>query len=524
MKDEYRDILVKRFGTARIDIKNKGLPSNNIKILNENLNAEISNPSWFINSEGIGVVIESFAGTLTFEVLCEGEGTFTLWLRGPDVRDKHNVKFPVFIDYINLEINNEKILENKLIWHDIAYIYEKDVINQETIKIHVEWLPFNKNSEYDQNTFQNQEINSLKNRLKEIEKFMENVPHLACTSLGEKALNGKLIYRNWKGLFPRSNKPYNLLDEFEHPSQFWFSHFIEHRFPKEDFKLNFFGPFQEHDNITYDMSGKKIFYSQECLRYRFLEMKHDFDKYALDYVDLAMGYDLIDNSKYLRFPYWFISHIPPTADDEQIEKIVEKWNSSTFEKKYDVSSVSSHDNWGLRTVVANIIEPLINIDYGGFWRNNTDRLYVDFRNNKNEFLKKYKFNLCCENLIDDGYVTEKIFDSFENDCIALYAGGGSYFEPKVINKNAVLKWDLNGFIDDELLSCSLNNKHQYLFSYVMLDDYINQDTLELFKNILTDEKTYLEFKDQDRILKSGSKFIINKLEKLEKHLEKLIYD
>ena len=56
----------------------------------------------------------------------------------------------------------------------------------------------------------------------------------------------------------------------------------------------------------------------------------------------------------------------------------------------------------------------------------------------------------------------------------------------------------------------------------MSDD--NSDVIELFKNLLTDEKSYLEFKDQNPLLDTSKKYIINKFKELEKHFERLIYD
>ena len=115
------------------------------------------------------------------------------------------------------------------------------------------------------------------------------------------------------------------------------------------------------------------------------------------------------------------------------------------------------------------------------------------------FMSKFKFNLCAENLLDDAYVTEKIFNSITANCVPLYAGGGNYLEPEVLNPKFILRWS-----DD------------------MSDD--NSDVIELFKNLLTDEKSYLEFKDQNPMLDTSKKYIINKFKELEKHFERLIYD
>lgn len=44
-------------------------------------------------------------------------------------------------------------------------------------------------------------------------------------------------------------------------------------------------------------------------------------------------------------------------------------------------------------------------------------------------------------MLVDAYVTEKIFDAIHCDCIPLYAGGGNYLEPEIINPKAIIRWD-----------------------------------------------------------------------------------
>ena len=128
-------------------------------------------------------------------------------------------------------------------------------------------------------------------------------------------------------------------------------------------------------------------------------------------------------------------------------------------------------------------------------------------------------------MIVDAYVTEKIFDAFQSDCIPLYAGGGNYLEPEVINPKAIVRWDADkkfGCKPDLLEKAHLGRFTHYPITWVADDDR-NSDSIELFKNLLTDKKTYDEFKDQDRILPSGVKYVIKMFEDLEKHFERLIY-
>lgn len=496
MEDEIKEML-KKYVTARIDIKNHGNKNNLVLIIQTNdFNANVEYPPWSKTNEGQGLLIESCTGLIDFKIKCINDGTLYLSFKGIDSRDKNGNRFPIHIDYTNIEINNEKIIKtNKLTWHDEPFIYSKNVKNDEIVKIRVEWRPFSKSSEFNKSGLSN-----AKKRLDFVENKLKQIPRLSCTSFGSKAFNGKLTIRNW---LP-SKHSRNLLDDIDgYCERTWLTRYIKHKFPDYDFKLNLFGPYGEHNTLTSHMEGKKVFYSAEDLHLRsdalLNEMREKYDLYALDYVDFAMGYDFIDNPKYLRFPYWLISIFKPDVTEEDIEFLVDKWNTSNYSKTDNIVNVSSHDKWNTRAYVAKDIENLVNITYGGKWRNNTRELWDKYNNDKLTFVKKFKFNLCPENLLNDAYVTEKIFDSIRANCIPLYAGGGNYLEPEVLNPAYILRWS-----DD------------------MSAD--NSDTIELFENLLTDNKMYNDFKEQEPLLSSSKKYIIKKFANLEKHLERIICD
>lgn len=328
---------------------------------------------------------------------------------------------------------------------------------------------------------------SLKNEVNRQKSFIDSTPQLSQTALGRSTLDGKITYRNWWAGY---TDEYNGVIE-----EFWFTQFIKNRFPNEEYKLNFFSVWNKHYTIKEKMEGKKIFYTSECIELRFPHIKELYGNYALDYVDLSLGYDYIDNPKYLRLPYWICMNVNPNHTEEQIEKIFESWNSLTPNNINKVIAINRHDKWNTRSIIAKDIEDYTKIVFAGAWNKNSNELFEKFNNNKIKCLKQYKFNLCAENDIYNGYVTEKIFDSIKCGCVPLYMGSGEHIEPKVINENAVLRW---------------------------YRDKDNSDTIELFKNLLTDEKSYNEFKDQDIILDSGPKFVVKKVSQLEKKLENLI--
>lgn len=519
MNQSFESFL-KKYYTSRIDIKNRGI-NNDIMILEINdLNSRIDRPNWFNDSLGSGINIYSSKGFLDLKLKCINDGELKIELRGLDVRDKNGKRFPVYIDYTNFSINGDSIIDtNQLTWHDQPYVFSKLVQDSEIVDIHIEWTPFNSSSEFKVEESPDL-IQALREKVSILENQIKSIPELSHTSLGYSALDGKLTYRNWR-VFPNS-----LFDDLNgFCDNVWFTRYLEHKFPNEDFNINMFSVFGRHDNLSYPMEGKKVLYSMEDLNHRFLEMRYRFDKYALDYVDLAMGYEILNHPKYLRFPYWILDHFSPEATEEDIQNKIDYWNSCNYEKSKDVTVITRHDLFGTRTLLTNDISRFVKILYAGSWRNNTSELFDKYHNNKFDYLKQFKFYLCPENLIANAYITEKIFDAFHCDCIPLYAGGGDYLEPEVINSKAIIRWDA-----DKKFGCDPTILERVHFGYSkhypvtwVADDDRNLDSIELFKNLLTDKKTYDEFKDQDKILPSAVKYIIKIYDDLEKHFERLIY-
>lgn len=157
------------YNTSRIDIKNFGKDDNSIEIIeNSDSTAYIDFPKWFKNNQGSGVIIKSNKSSIDLKIKCINDGTLNIFLKGVDVRDKNNNRFPVYIDYTSLIINNkEQLKENKLIWHDEPLKIIRKVKDNELITIHVEWKPFSSSSLYE-----NKKINDLEEKLEELKNEM----------------------------------------------------------------------------------------------------------------------------------------------------------------------------------------------------------------------------------------------------------------------------------------------------------------------------------------------------------------
>ena len=115
--------------------------------------------------------------------------------------------------------------------------------------------------------------------------------------------------------------------------------------------------------------------------------------------------------------------------------------------------------------------------YGVGWNNDCKRdFYADkngngyFRSyrglidNKWEILPNYKFSLCYENIRDEeGFITEKIFDSMRSNCVPIYWGApniGDYVDPKAFIDRREFK--SNKDLATYLININENDYNKYL--------------------------------------------------------------
>ena len=198
------DLFLKKYYTARIDIKNHGTDSNNIMILGiDDVNSEIYRPDWFNDFTGSGIQIHSSSGSLDLKIICINDGELKMHLRGIDVRDKNGQRFPAYIDFTDFSVNDASVIEdNELTWHDEPYIFSKPVRDSEIVNIHIEWMPFNPSSDFKAEKSPDKH-QALREKLAMREDQLKSIPQLCCTALGYTVLDGKVTYRNWL-MFPTS--------------------------------------------------------------------------------------------------------------------------------------------------------------------------------------------------------------------------------------------------------------------------------------------------------------------------------
>lgn len=225
----------------------------------------------------------------------------------------------------------------------------------------------------------------------------------------------------------------------------WFTQFIEHRNINPNKKtINFFSVYG-HPLTRFFTSSPKIFFTGENIFSESFTSHNQHNKSYLKGYDLALGFDYLDQENYLRLPLWILYIIPANADLDTIKNLIEKYNDTGFRlsenRKRFCANISRHDKNGIRKNIIELLNSVNDVTCAGSFLQNTDELQSQYNDNKIDFLKNFKFNICPENSNSDGYVTEKLFEAIVSGCIPIYWGSGNNPESNIINQDAVLFYD-----------------------------------------------------------------------------------
>ena len=132
-----------KYAKARIDFKNVGTKDNSIELVyKSDPEALVFEPNFLQTETGKGFVIESLKGSMDLEIKCINDGILEINLRGIYFKGLDSKTFPIHIDFYKLEINETTVFNQKIrVWHNKPYTHIQKVKNNESIKIHLEWMP-----------------------------------------------------------------------------------------------------------------------------------------------------------------------------------------------------------------------------------------------------------------------------------------------------------------------------------------------------------------------------------------------
>lgn len=252
---------------------------------------------------------------------------------------------------------------------------------------------------------------------------------------------------------------YNFWDK-QPADEIWFTGFLKsrgiiERNPKAHFA--FFSTLGNIHLLRFDelihpfADRKRVFFTGENVHYPVFD---DYRHNLLDHksINLSLGFDYEDDSRYLRFPIWILEMFPPQSSVDDIKRICDQLSHQRLDadRTRFCALVSGTSTWlgtesmEMRTNMVKQLNTIAPVDCAGKLLHNTDDLKTRFGDNKAEFLKQYKFYICPENASVDGYVTEKVFHAIGSGCIPIYWGACSNPEPDVINHDAILFWNPDG--------------------------------------------------------------------------------
>ena len=277
----------------------------------------------------------------------------------------------------------------------------------------------------------------------------------------------------------------------------WFFKFIHSRNLLKDnpgTTISFFSVFGRKYAIDFNNSDIKIFFTGENV-YRSLSGLYKYTDYCLSDVDLSLGFENIASDKYVRFPVWILFIFEPDSSDDEIRETCRGLSINKYsERKKFASHISSIDRTGLRAEMCNSIGKIERVDCAGRFMNNTDELYTLYNDNKINYLRNFKFNICPENSNRRGYVTEKLFQAFSAGCIPVYWGSDNEPEPGIINPEAVIFWKGDG------------------------------SAIERIRELHYSDNLYREFFEQPRLISGADELIIDMFNSLENKLHRLIHE
>ena len=281
------------------------------------------------------------------------------------------------------------------------------------------------------------------------------------------------------------------------PHKQWFYRFVKNR--KITTPLTFFSIDGYRWFINF-FKGKKVFFTGEYLHQGCFDKRwQQYADHCVEQVDLSLGFDDIVHKNYLRFPLWIMYFVQPEMNFEQLEKKIAAINNPNYRLNSNrtrfTCQISHHDKNGIRKKLIDLCNNIDKVACAGNFMNTTTELHSEYNDDKQLYLKNFKFNICPENVSAKGYVTEKILDAIVGGCIPIYWGGEEKksVEPDIINPKAFLYYE--------------KGKEQELLLQI--------------KELWEDEEKYFEFIQQPPFMPKAAEIIWGKITELENRLKKL---
>jgi len=223
-----------------------------------------------------------------------------------------------------------------------------------------------------------------------------------------------------------------------------FDYFFSHFIISKNTTLCFFNPFNSIEDVKKTKSNElNIFFSGENTYMPYYDKFKD-EEILSQYIDVIAGF--FENSKKsVRFPLWLFYHYYWSEGLFKPLQNINRKESALLVAQNLANRIELCD----KIKVANI-EVLSTLPQCGTFFQMPDRNAHQI-STKVKICSEFKYNICSENSDTEGYVTEKLFHSFEAGCIPLY------WPIRKIEQN-IIKNEFILFIDENLIK----NKETYI--------------------------------------------------------------
>jgi len=198
--------------------------------------------------------------------------------------------------------------------------------------------------------------------------------------------------------------------------------------------INSFGP------ITYNGPAIKIGYVTEDMN-RFTGIFRKIQEKT--YFDMVIGcINYIKSSKFCKHPLYINSGNYKDPSKERMESINKLVLEKDTSKLKFCSIVASHDMYGNRMPIVNLLSKISFVECPGKMNKNVPS-FDDVGLTKQEYIGQFIFNICPENHAGhEGYTSEKILDSISAGCIPIYFGRTNDEQDiKIFNQNRIIRYD-----------------------------------------------------------------------------------
>lgn len=254
--------------------------------------------------------------------------------------------------------------------------------------------------------------------------------------------------------------------------------------------INSFGP------ITYNGPAIKIGYVTEDMN-RFTGIYKKIQE--KNYFDMIIGnLPSFKSSKICKHPLYIDAENPKIPDKEIMVKCNKKVLEKDPTKLKFCSLIASHDMFGNRMPVINLLSKIKLIECPGKLNHNV-KSFDDEGLTKEEYLENFIFNICPENHEGhEGYTSEKIRECITAGCIPIYYGRTNDEQDlRIFNQDRIIRYDTNS--KDSMTTC------------------FNQ-----IRELMTDKNRLIKFYQQPPYLENAEIVINEMFVDLKKKFKKLL--